>query len=184
MRFDTGLARMQDNIFNMYAFDKAEKVIYADEPLYRYSVEHISRYGAAYDERVKTYVPGIIGHRRAYLERTGLMADAEMHRFYLQESAGLMIGCLFKYFLHREWNVTTAERKKGIKHFFQDEIYREVLDGCTRICFKAADNQLEIPFRQRIALLLLKHGCVSLMLMLEKMRRVRNSFRRTHGKKR
>lgn len=135
----------------------------------------IAKSGAAYDERVKTYVPGIIIHRYTYLERTGLMADAEMHRFYLQESVGLMLSCLFKYFLCREWDVSVLERKKGTEKFFSDEIFRGVLDNCTRMRFKADGGQPEIPFRQRIALLLLQHGRVGVLLVLNKVRRIINS---------
>ena len=36
------LRRMQDNIFNMYAFACARKIIYLDEPLYRYRADHIA----------------------------------------------------------------------------------------------------------------------------------------------
>ena len=39
--FDPELRRMQDNMFNMYAFYHARKIIYLDEAFYNYRLEHI-----------------------------------------------------------------------------------------------------------------------------------------------
>lgn len=41
LRFDPELRRMQDNMFNMYAFYYARKVIYYDKAFYNYRLEHI-----------------------------------------------------------------------------------------------------------------------------------------------
>ena len=41
IRFDPELRRMQDNLFNMYAFYHARRVIYYDKAFYNYRLEHI-----------------------------------------------------------------------------------------------------------------------------------------------
>ena len=41
IRFDPELRRMQDNLFNMYAFYHARKIIYYDKAYYNYRLEHI-----------------------------------------------------------------------------------------------------------------------------------------------
>ncbi|MDY5040324.1 MAG: glycosyltransferase [Bifidobacterium animalis] len=38
LRFPEGLPRMEDNIFNLYAFGSANYVLYCNQPLYRYSI--------------------------------------------------------------------------------------------------------------------------------------------------
>ena len=45
------LRRMQDNIFNMYAFTCARRIVYLDEPLYRYRDDHISGVNLSADAR-------------------------------------------------------------------------------------------------------------------------------------
>lgn len=38
LRFPEGIPRMEDNIFNLYAFDSANYVLYCNKPLYRYNI--------------------------------------------------------------------------------------------------------------------------------------------------
>lgn len=44
LQFNTELRRVQDNLFNMYAFFYADEIKYIDEPLYNYRYEHMSDY--------------------------------------------------------------------------------------------------------------------------------------------
>ena len=45
------LKMLEDNVFNMYAFTLARKVIYLDEPLYRYRIDHRTAEQIAPEER-------------------------------------------------------------------------------------------------------------------------------------
>ena len=51
LRFSPRLRRLQDNIFNMYAFSAARRVDYLNAPLYRYRVDHIRRAEVSPDTR-------------------------------------------------------------------------------------------------------------------------------------
>ena len=42
LKFEIRLRRLQDNVFNMYAFGMAKAICYIDSPLYYYRVDHIS----------------------------------------------------------------------------------------------------------------------------------------------
>ncbi len=46
--FDPRLRRMQDNIFNMYAFCDSKSIIYINEPLYNYRLNHIQSKSVSY----------------------------------------------------------------------------------------------------------------------------------------
>ena len=50
--FDSKLKRMQDNMFNMYAFCCAEQIKYIDKPLYYYRLEHIQNNSNIYGEDI------------------------------------------------------------------------------------------------------------------------------------
>lgn len=41
LKFNTSLRRMQDNIFNMHAFAQARKIVYLNEPVILYRIEHL-----------------------------------------------------------------------------------------------------------------------------------------------
>lgn len=43
VQFKPGLRRMQDNIFNLFAFHYADKIVYIDEPLYFYNFSNIKQ---------------------------------------------------------------------------------------------------------------------------------------------
>ena len=48
IRFDPALKRMQDNMFNMYAFYHADTVVYINEAHYNYRLEHITSRNTRY----------------------------------------------------------------------------------------------------------------------------------------
>ncbi len=54
--FSEDLRRMQDNVFNMYAFQKARKVKYCDMPLYWYRLNHITSYTKLYPPEIYSKV--------------------------------------------------------------------------------------------------------------------------------
>ncbi len=51
--FDEALRRVQDNLFNMYAFYYAREIIYMDLPLYQYFYEHADIYVRSYNKNYK-----------------------------------------------------------------------------------------------------------------------------------
>lgn len=80
LEFKEGLIRMQDNVFNMYAFFKAHKIIYYNFPLYRYRVNHILSYKKAYDPEI--YLE-ISKERKKFLEENGGFFSEEVkNEFY------------------------------------------------------------------------------------------------------
>ena len=80
LSFPPGLTKLEDNIFNMYAFTLARKVVYIDHPLYRYRVDHILG---------ETMPPelgcAILEEREKYFERFGSSCSpAVLRGWYLE----------------------------------------------------------------------------------------------------
>ncbi|MER2105656.1 MAG: glycosyltransferase [Solibacillus sp.] len=48
LRFNNDLRRMQDNVFNLYAMEYANKIVYIDEPLYIYNFGNFSNISRRY----------------------------------------------------------------------------------------------------------------------------------------
>ncbi|MCT3031118.1 glycosyltransferase family 2 protein [Pediococcus parvulus] len=87
LRFDPKLRRMQDNIFNMYAFYYARDIYYVDELLYMYRLDHISNYG---DRNLKIFekifLP-VIEARYNGLKKLHLFDNTQIYKGYINEAA-------------------------------------------------------------------------------------------------
>lgn len=120
LKFDTDLIRMQDNIFNMYAFEKARKIIYIDEALYVYNIDNVSNYNNKYDKRAVYYYSKINNLRRAFY-------DCRFnHELALQEFYSLEI-MMSKYFFNLENNNTIACKVRELKKYIIENKNTEIL---------------------------------------------------------
>lgn len=166
-RFDRDLIRMQDNIFNMYAFDRARSILYVDKGLYDYSVNHIQGIKLKYDNRICSYAGKIIKLRREYLDKNNLLIDDELYQLYLGEGVMLILEMNRKYFFHPEWNGSFTEKVHKMDEFFSSNIYREIMDNCKKV----PKNRLSRP--GRIRFLLLRNRSYRLLMVIEKAGRIR-----------
>lgn len=91
--FDPVLTRMQDNIFNMYAFYYANEIIYRDEPLYYYRYTHISSFLKDCSGVREIFIP-VLNARYECLIKTSLINDAEIKKSYLEEATAWLITIL------------------------------------------------------------------------------------------
>lgn len=81
LRFKKGLLRMQDNVFNMYAFQKSDTIVYVDKPLYMYRIDNIVSYTKAYDPKIYFEVAE---ERYKFLNTyTDLLSDDVINSFYV-----------------------------------------------------------------------------------------------------
>ena len=75
--FDPELRRMQDNMFNLYAFCHAEKVCYLDKPLYYYRLEHIQSKNTSYG--LDIWRPFLEARKRFWEENRNIITDELMN---------------------------------------------------------------------------------------------------------
>lgn len=86
LRFDVSLRRVQDNLFNMYAFYFARKVVYINKPLYNYSYDHIGVFFSSYrPDYVDIYLP-VMDARYKAVTKLGLVRDPDLRKAYLNEA--------------------------------------------------------------------------------------------------
>lgn len=92
LKFDPKLRRMQDNIFNMYAFYYARKIFYLDKPLYFYRLDHITDFAKRHQKDMSKIFKPVVDARTVAISSLGLDKDPQIYKFYLQETAGFFFG--------------------------------------------------------------------------------------------
>lgn len=116
--FDPGLKRMQDNIFNMYAFDKARKIIYIDKCLYYYSMDNISYFRDGkyrYNSYYKKNISILLKHRKKFLEAHNLLKNNIIRSKFYCEILAMINGALNLTILNPENPKSRKEKKAEIR---------------------------------------------------------------------
>ena len=100
--FDETLKRMQDIVFNMYAFFYANEVRYIDETLYVYRADHISGFLSDYaDCMVNIYSSLQIAREKAFIN-LHLFESEYLNSYYYQEAIfNLVLACKYGIFLRK-----------------------------------------------------------------------------------
>ena len=125
--FDTKLKRVQDNIFNMYAFFYARGIKYLDEALYKYQYEHMARYFKTYR---KDYVEIFVAVREARYEclvKTRLIEKLEIRKFYLNETIINLVGILKNGVFHKQNKKRFSEKENEAERICKMECFKLVL---------------------------------------------------------
>lgn len=113
--FDPALRRMQDNIFNMYAFYYASTVKYLNEPLYVYRYQHLQNYQAKYNRTNLDTNLSIIRKRKECMEHLGLSKDKALFDAYLIEAFSKFKVIMRYGPLHPKFPGSDADKKRAIQ---------------------------------------------------------------------
>lgn len=168
LRFDRDLIRMQDNIFNMFAFEKARTVVYRNVPLYIYNLDNISTHNRKYDPRVVDYFGKLQELRYNYLKENQLILDREIYSAYCKETTKLANVIMTKYFLHKD-NPNSFENKvTELREYFSADIYQEVFNT-KKISFERTSYQFRI--------LLIRKRMYSILIFVELLFQKANEYR-------
>lgn len=146
LRFDPKLRRMQDNVFNIYAFSYAKKVIYLDEPLYFYRVEHLNNFNKnSASKLMESFIP-VVEARYNALRKLGIYSNSNYYNFYANEALDFLAIICDKVVSEKGNLKSVAE---GI---INTEYYTDILE-------RIEDNKsLTISNSLRIKAMLLKQG--------------------------
>lgn len=127
LRFDASLRRVQDNLFNMYAFYCARKIVYLDRPLYDYSYEHIGGFFNRYrPDYVDIYLP-VMDARYKALTKLGLIRDPDLRKCYVNE-AMVNMGSICKSGIFNPGDGRSyKEKKKHLKEVLSHRFTKTVL---------------------------------------------------------
>ena len=152
LRFDIRLFRMQDNIFNMYAFEKCREMVYFDEPLYIYSIDNINGYQKKFASKAKYYLTLVSELRYRFLTNSGLIKNSEVYQLYCFELLENIDMMLTKYFLHKENKKTIKERVNEIKSTFTNDMFVKILSD-QKIMIGFFNNIHKVSVKTRLTLL-------------------------------
>ena len=124
LQFNTELRRVQDNLFNMYAFFYADEIKYIDEPLYNYRYEHMSDYFKKYRSNYVDLFVAVRKARYKCLVDTELINDNQIRKFYINESAVNLVGILINGIFHKKNKQRLSEK------------LNTAIDVCNLECFR------------------------------------------------
>lgn len=123
LRFIPGMKRMEDNIFNLYAFEHAKAIAYEPSYLYCYRKEEGS---ASY-----RYDPDLISHFEKYFEETRKFLDLFHKEEILYKALAMKeltsFNSFLNYYYYRLENHTSREIRRMINDQLEREPYKTAL---------------------------------------------------------
>lgn len=157
--FDLQLNRLQDNIFNMYVFDKANKIKYINQPLYNYDTDHISNYNKKYNKNAHIYYDLVCKKRKDFLLSKGLFEDSTIKKYYNKEVINNTLAMLRTYFLNKNNPESRRNLINKMKALFSQELYEEA--------FNEEYGNID-KMHRKIRIFLLKNGKYNVLFFLYK----------------
>ncbi|MCT3385398.1 glycosyltransferase [Lactobacillus johnsonii] len=110
LKFDPNLRRMQDNVFNMYAFDYARKIYYLDKPLYFYRIDHVNKYNEKHIKEFKKIFLPVVREQYKCLNELGLYANERIYNEYINEVSNIYLN-IIKGIILKEKNTEYIKRE-------------------------------------------------------------------------
>ncbi len=123
LRFDPKLRRLQDNVFNMYAFAKADKLVYLDRPLYNYRIDHIQSFYSGYRNPANT--EKVIRERKKFFSQNRKLYSYEVERVFDRYVYKSFITGL-KYYASRS-NMYNKNIRRGFIRMINNRVYSKQL---------------------------------------------------------
>lgn len=145
LRFDPKLRRMQDNIFNMYAFYYAREIFYLDKPLYFYRLNHITDYNKRHQKDMLKIFKPVVDARTTAISTLGLNKDPQIYKFYLQETAGFFFGIVNSLILTNkrfEKEVKQLKNNTNFNILFKNQNIKKIKDKKMRYKLFLFDHNL------------------------------------------
>lgn len=129
LKFDPQLRRMQDNIFNMYAFYYARAIYYLDEPLYFYRIDHITNYGKQHITTFEKIFLPVVEARFNGLNRLGLIDKTAIYNGYINEASIFLVDIVRSRLLNNsnKRDCANSIRELADKPCFKDIFSKNIL---------------------------------------------------------
>lgn len=129
IRFHKDIKRQQDNIFNMYAFDKARGIKYVNEPLYMYRLDNIDTYiFTKYKGNTLKNFEIFQTERKKFFKENHFWNDNEIKKFYYKELFSQAVYTLNCQTLNKDNKCSHKEKRKEIKKISKS--------SCFTVCFQ------------------------------------------------
>jgi len=128
IKFNTELKRNQDNIFNLYAFQHANKIIYIDSPLYYYYIEHFkSRARKLKPEAEDLYVSlakEVINYYKRFYSKNELFFILLLKRL-----SNLLTNLLSGKLCNPNFKISYSKRVKRIKEICESKEFNIIFEN-------------------------------------------------------
>ena len=119
--FDPKLRRMQDNMFNMYTFYYAHKIIYLNEAHYNYRLEHIQNKNTLYSPELWKQL--LLARKHFFEEHNEFITDAIKKEIFYEKNVALAVSIMFI-----SKNMAYKEAKKEFTILKKDLLYHELFE--------------------------------------------------------
>ena len=159
LKFDPKLRRMQDNIFNLYAFSLARNVYYFDLPLYYYRLNNITSFNDRHlKDLEKIFLPVVIARYKA-LKELKLLDNTEIYKSYVIESTNMFMEIVRSSLLTK---IGLRKSEKHIHSLMQKPYFKMIFSDDGKKIIK--DKKL------RVKLFLIKHNMYRIYLTIYKLK--------------
>lgn len=139
--FNEDLRRMQDNIFNLYAFQYAHKIGYIDSPLYFYNNKNISQVINEYSNDIDSIVHKVIEETYIFLNEFEWIKDKDIQVAFEAKKVSMLLLGLSKKYLNPRYNITLRNRQILVKKFLQLHYFKSIYSG-KHLIFYAKHNRV------------------------------------------
>lgn len=123
LAFDPSLRRMQDNMFNLYAFCAARSIRYVHRTVYQYDYGHTDRLLRSFKPAYADTAQAIVLARREALQRTGLEKDERIRRAAFNEALNLYATALKRSVFHPDNQIPFREKAKAADRLKQTDAF-------------------------------------------------------------
>lgn len=163
IRFDKRLRRMQDNIFNMYAFYYAKEIKYINKSLYFYNFEHMSNSIKVYKYKDIEIEYNKALCRKETMKKLNMFEEnKELIPFYINELAMFFTRIVKLSVLCNDLFINKNERKKIIEHYKNDTVFEELFKNINLINGK----------KNKLVVKLIKNRHYNVLFLLFKLNKV------------
>ena len=145
--FDPKLKRMQDNMFNMYAFYYADQIKYVNAPLYYYRLDHIQNKKVVYDEDI--WIQLLLARKKFFDIFPQIRSGAVMSAKFYEENIALYV-----------MSVSTVQQNKiyvalkGLSKIRNNEIFTTTFSNYRKIKTPIQMTAFRILLKYKLYLLI------------------------------
>ncbi|WP_333813452.1 glycosyltransferase [Muricomes intestini] len=158
--YEPELRRGQDTIFNLNAFEKANKVIYVNKYLYHYRLNDASAVHRYTDNAIE-YLSRILSHVLMFIEK--YQKPDYFYQAYYYKCASLLVTAMGNDCFHKDNPKSKREKRQDLKKMLDEEIYAEA--------FQKIDMK-SVPLQTKIFWTLIKHKAVRSLFLTDKMYKI------------
>lgn len=158
--YEPELRRGQDTIFNLNAFEKADKIMYVNKYLYHYRLNDASAVHRYTDNAIE-YLNRILRHIQIFIDE--YQKSGYFYQAYYYKCASLLVTAMGNDCFHQDNPKSKKEKSRDLRKLLNDKIYEEA--------FQKIDMK-SVPVQTKIFWTLIKYKAVRSLFLADKMYKI------------